>query len=126
MRHSTETGAGLGLGKGLFRRYPRRVSAPGSHGTRRRVVLQFAAGLFATALVAACQQGGRRFETTLGREFNAPLPVTVTDETTLVTGIAEAAVAPVAIGNKPTVHADPVDANGLVLTVATREKLGLG
>ena len=92
------------------------MSGLGYQGTRPRFILQIAAGLIATALVVACQQGGRRFETTLGTEFNAPLLVTVTDATTLVTEIAEAAVEPVTIGNEPAVRADPDDSTGLVLT----------
>jgi hypothetical protein len=75
-----------------------------------------ALGLFAAVLAAACQPEGRIFEITLNTEFNHPLPVTLTDETTLVTGIAQAAVDPSTTGNEPAVEADPGDPNGLVLT----------
>ena len=109
-----------------------------------------ALGLFATVLVAACQPEGRVFETTLGTELNAPLPIILTDETALVTGIAQAAVDPSTTGNEPAVQAHPGDPNGLVLTwlggacdhdaavhfqvlnggyvlnLATHEKVGLG
>ena len=109
-----------------------------------------ALGLFAIALVTACQPEGRIFETTLGADINAPLPVTLTDETTLVTGVMVAAVDPATTGNEPAVRADQDDPNGLVLTwlggacdqdaavrfqilsggyvlnLATHEKFGLG
>jgi hypothetical protein len=75
-----------------------------------------ALGLFVTVLVAACQPEGRIFEVTLGTESNDRLPVTLTDGTRLVTGIAQAAVDPVTVGNEPAVRADPDDPTGLVLT----------
>jgi hypothetical protein len=106
--------------------------------------------LLVALIVAACQPEGRIFRTTLGTDINAPLSVTVADGTTLVTGIAEAAVDPVTVGNEPAVRADHDGATGLVLTwlgggcdqdaavrflpatdgyvltVATHQKLGLG
>lgn len=71
--------------------------------------------LLATVLVAACQPEGRIFETTLNTEFNHPLPVAMTDETSLVTGIVQAAADPTTTGNEPAVRADQDDPKGLVL-----------
>lgn len=80
---------------------------------RRAVVLT----LLVAVLVVACQPEGRTFQTTLRTEYSDPLPVTLTDETGLVTGIAQAEVDP-ATGNDvlPVLHADPNDPNVSVLT----------
>ncbi len=74
-----------------------------------------ALSLFATVFVAACQPEGRTFQTTLRTEFNHPLPVTLTDETGLVTGITQAAVDP-AMGSEAALRADPGDPNTSILT----------
>lgn len=113
----------------------------------RRVV---ALTLLVAALVVACQPSGRAFQTTLPNAERDPLPVTLTDETGLVTGIAPAVVDPAWNDFVPTVHALPNDPNGLVvgwmggscdqdttvwfhvlhggyvLNVAVHEKFGLG
>ncbi|HLO35985.1 MAG TPA: hypothetical protein VK194_07875 [Candidatus Deferrimicrobium sp.] len=74
-----------------------------------------ALGLLATVLVAACQPEGRIFQVTLTGS-DAPLPVVMTDETTLVTGISEAAVESATTANDPAVRADQDDPDVLILT----------
>ena len=75
-----------------------------------------ALSLLVIVLVAACQPEGQAFKTTLRTESINPLPVTLTDESKLVTGITQAAVNPATTGNDPAVRADQDDPNGLVLT----------
>lgn len=79
---------------------------------RRAIVL----AVFAMLVGAACQSSGRAFDTTLGKETDYPLPVTLTDETTFVTAIAPAAANDASTDNEPAVRADPDDPDGLVLT----------
>jgi hypothetical protein len=65
----------------------------------------------------ACQPQGRTFQTTLQSENTNPLPVTLTDETELVTGIAQADVDPAALADPlPVVHALASDPNASILT----------
>ncbi len=71
--------------------------------------------LFAVLLAAACQPTGQSFQVTLRTEFSDPLPVTLTDETGLVTGITQATFGPAA-GNAPALHGDPADPNASILT----------
>ena len=75
-----------------------------------------ALSLLVAVLVAGCQPQGQSFQKTLRTEDNKPLPVTLTDETKLVTGITQGAVDPATTGNDPAVRADRVEPNGLVLT----------
>jgi len=67
-------------------------------------------------LVVACQPAGRAFQTTLQSDSSKPLPVTLTDETTLVRAITQAAADSATTANDPAVRADRDDVNGLVLT----------
>ena len=103
------------------------------------------------AVVAACQADGTTFQTTLRTEGNDPLPVTLTDQTGLVTAIGQPVLDASAWNdNVPVLHADPDDPNasvltwlggmcdqdtavwfglqtgGYILSVAVHEKLGLG
>ena len=73
--------------------------------------------LLVALLGVACQPEGRTFQTTLQTEYTNPLPVTLTDETGLVTGIAQAEVDPATLSDVlPVVHAPVNDANASVLT----------
>jgi len=102
--------------------------------------------------VVGCQPEGRTFQTTLPTRDRDPLPVSLTDETGLVTGIAQADVDPATIGNAVTVVHTPgsgpneldltwigglcdqdatvrfhvVSGGNLVLNVAVHQKLGTG
>ena len=113
---------------------------------RRAVALT----LVVAVLVVACQPAGRAFQTTLPTPERDPLPVTLTDDTGLVTGIAPADFDPAWNILVPTLHADPDDPNasilawlggacdqdttvwfhelhgGYVLNVAVHEKFGFG
>ena len=72
--------------------------------------------LLVAVLVAACQPEGRTFQVTLRTEFNHPLPVTMTDETGLVTGITQAAAVPATTPNDPALRAEQDDPNAAVLS----------
>ncbi len=78
---------------------------------RRTVALS----VLVAVLVVACQPEGRIFEVTLRTEYNRPLPVSLSDETGLVTGITQAAADP-ATGNEPALQADQADPNTSILT----------
>jgi hypothetical protein len=68
-------------------------------------------------LVVACQPASRTFQTTLRPEFNDPMPVTLTDETGLVSGIAEAEVDAATFNDfSPRLRAVPNEPNASVLT----------
>ena len=71
--------------------------------------------LAAVLLVGACQAEGRTFSTMLPTVDRDPLPVALTDETELVTGIDEAQ-ADVSWGDKAAVHALPGRPNAVVLS----------
>jgi hypothetical protein len=79
---------------------------------RRAVALT----LLVAVLVVACQPEGRTFQTTLPTYERDPLPVTLTDETGLVTGIAPAAVDPAWHDFVPALHALQGDPNAAVLS----------
>lgn len=72
--------------------------------------------LLVAALVVACQPAATTFRASLPTDERDPLPVTLTDETGLVTGIAPAAVDPAWNDFVPAVHADPNDPNAAVLS----------
>ena len=71
--------------------------------------------LAAALLIGACQAEGRTFSTRLPTVDRDPLPVALTDETELVTGIDEAQ-ADVSWGDKAAVHALPGRPNAVVLS----------
>ncbi len=83
-------------------------------------MVNFRRALALTLLVAvgaACQAEGTTFQTTLRTEFNEPLPVTLVDQTGLVTGVAQPVVDAAAWNdNVAVLHADPNDPNAAVLT----------
>ena len=66
-------------------------------------------------LLAACQSAGRTFQVTLQTTSNDPLPVSLTDHTGVVTGIAQAAP-DFTISFEPVVRADPREPRALVLS----------
>ena len=72
--------------------------------------------LLAAVLGVACQPQGRTFQTTLPTEGRDPLPVTLTDETGLVTGVAPAEVDLVWNDNVPAIHALRNEPNAAVLS----------
>lgn len=67
------------------------------------------------ALLAACQSAGRTFQVTLQTTSGDPLPVSLTDETGVVTGITQAA-ADFTISFEPIARADPSEPRALVLS----------
>lgn len=71
--------------------------------------------LLAAVLVAACQPTGRTFQVTLRTASNDPLPVALTDQTGLVTGITQVAVDST-IGFEPVLRADQTEPNAAILT----------
>jgi hypothetical protein len=79
-----------------------------------RLALAFA--LLVAVLVAGCQPAGRAFQTSLPTSERDPLPVTLTDESGLVTGIGPAEVDPVWNDFVPAVHASPNDPNAWILS----------
>jgi hypothetical protein len=83
---------------------------------RRPVAGAVVLTVLVAVLVGACESQGHSFQTTLATDSVGPLPVTLTDETNLVTGIAAAQADAVAIPSEPAVHAGQGDANALVLT----------
>ena len=109
-----------------------------------------AATMLVAALVVTCQPAGRAFQASLPTAERDPLPVTLTDETGLVTGIAPAEADVGWSVLVPTLHADPNDPNasvlgwlggscdqdttvwfhvlhgGYVLSVAVHERFGIG
>jgi hypothetical protein len=97
-------------------RHPDLRQATSSEG-RIMAILRSHIGLIllVAILLAGCQAEGRTFQITLPTVDKVPLPVTLTDETGLVTGITQVAVLP-AMGNDPALHADPSDSSGAVLT----------
>ena len=72
--------------------------------------------MLVAALVVACQPAATTFRTSLPTDERDPLPVTLTDETGLVTGIAPAAVDPAWHDFVPALHALPNDPNAAVLS----------
>ncbi|HEV8488948.1 MAG TPA: hypothetical protein VGQ58_04080, partial [Candidatus Limnocylindrales bacterium] len=72
--------------------------------------------LLAAVLGVACQPEGRIFQTTLPTGDRAPLPVTLTDETELVTGVAPAEADLAWNDNVPAIHALPNEPNAAVLS----------
>jgi hypothetical protein len=68
------------------------------------------------ALVAGCQPSGRPFQVTLVTDFADPLPVTLTDETGLVTAIEQVEADAASVGDLAALQADPTDPNASVLT----------
>lgn len=80
---------------------------------RRAVALT----LVVAVLLVACQPDGRVFQTTLPTDDRDPLPVTLTDETGLVTRVVPAQGDPATWNFAgPTLHADPNDPNASILT----------
>ncbi|MBA2382556.1 MAG: hypothetical protein H0V73_10650 [Chloroflexi bacterium] len=75
-----------------------------------------AMSLLAAIVAAACQSQGQVFQATLLTDPVKPLPVSLTDESKLVTGITEAAADSTTTGSDPALRADQDDPNGLVLT----------
>ncbi len=75
-----------------------------------------ASTLLIAVLFVACQSGGRVFQATLRADSIEPLPITLTDETNLVTGITAAPTDTATIPNDPAVGLDRDDPNRLVLT----------
>lgn len=78
----------------------------------------FALILLVAVLATACRIEGRAFQTTLRSDSVDPLPVTLTDATGLVTGIAQAEVDPATTLNDvlPVLHTPPSDPSAAVLT----------
>lgn len=72
-----------------------------------------APGILAVVLLAACQSAGRTFQVTLQTTLNDPLPVSLTDQTGVVTGISQAT--DFTFSFEPVVRADPSEPRALVL-----------
>jgi hypothetical protein len=72
--------------------------------------------LLVAVLGVACQPEGRIFHTTLPTGDRAPSPVTLTDETELVTGVAPAEPDLAWNDNVPAIHALPNEPNGAILS----------
>lgn len=68
----------------------------------------------AVVLLAACQSTGRTFQVTVQTTSNDPLPVSLTDQTGVVTGISQAADFTSSL--EPIVRADPSEPRALVLS----------
>ncbi|MBI3750611.1 MAG: hypothetical protein HY263_02995 [Chloroflexi bacterium] len=87
----------------------------GSHGGGWRILLRAVVpSLLVAVLLVACQSTGRTFRVTLQTTFNEALPVALTDQTGLVTGVTPAAVDST-IGFEPAVRGDP-ESGALILT----------
>src|SRR5690349_21536205 len=96
------------------------VTAGWSSGSLRRKRDQMAVRVVAAfsilvaALVLNCEVSGQRFELRLTHPSYSPLPVTLTDQTGLVTAVAQEPDAQVA--NEPSLAAVAGDPNAAVLT----------
>lgn len=78
---------------------------------RADVVRSILAGI----LLVACQSAGTTFQVTLQTTSNDPLPVSLTDQTALVTGISQA-TADITGSFEPRVRADPTEPRAVVLS----------
>lgn len=70
--------------------------------------------ILAVVLLVACQPAGQRFQVTLLAASRDPLPVSLTDQTGVVTGISQAD-SDFTVSIEPVVQADPGEVRALML-----------